>query len=241
MFWAQKDGKDVLELRKKNLFVAEFVGTNNFNWQGTVENEQQLKFLIKKVSLPSLSIPFERLHGNQFVHYFHIGETNWEQITISFVDVLPDPYFEKDVPNWRKMFFSYLNNNLITSTNRTNMLDLATFCEQIKITSYSTYINNTRNKDIPKENEPDTRTEVQDSFYIFKPKITKIDFGSLDYGSDEANEISVTFLPEWCDYRETYLEEEKKPSINQQLNDMKQTNAGAILSSNRNRIFGSNN
>jgi hypothetical protein len=236
MFWAHNDGKDVLELRKKNLFVAELIGTSNFNWQGTIENEKQIKFLIKKISLPSLNIPFERLHGNQFVHYFHVGEVNWEPITVSFVDVLPDLYLEKEVPNWRKMFFSYLNNNLITSTNRTNMLDLATFCETIKITSYSTYINITRNKDLPNNNEADTRTEVQDSFYIFKPKITKIDFGSLDYTSDEANEISVTFLPEWCDYRDTYLEDEKVPSINQQLSNMQQTNAGDTLSNNRRRI-----
>jgi len=239
MFWANQDGKDVLELRNKNLFVAEFIGTSQFNWQGDVDSEKNIKFLIKKLNLPSINIPFERLHGNQYVHYYHVGEVNWEPITISFVDVLPNSTLQKEVPNWRKLFYSYLNNNLITSTNRTGMLDLATFCETIKIISYSTYMNLTRNKDILKET--DTREEVSDAFYIVKPKITKIDFGSLDYGSDEANEVTITFLPEWCDFRENYLQDEEVPSINQQLNNLEQTNAGATLSRNRERIFGSNN
>ena len=89
MFWAHKDKYYTLELNKKNLFAARFVNTSVSNWDGD-DNEKDICLLVKKVNLPSLNIPFERLHGNQFVHYFHVGEVNWEPITITFVDVLPN-------------------------------------------------------------------------------------------------------------------------------------------------------
>jgi len=205
MFWAHKDKYYTLELNKKNLFVARFNNTSVSNWGGD-ENDKDICLLVKKLNLPSLNIPFERLHGNQFVHYFHVGEVNWEPITITFVDVLPDIGTQKNIPNWKKMFFDYLTSNLIIEQNRTSMLDLATFCDTITISSYATYIDQETKK---KENskileerelkETDNRKNLAVDFTIKKPKITKIDFGSLDYGSDEANEITVTFLPEWCE------------------------------------------
>jgi len=211
MFWARKDKYYTLELNKKNLFAARFVDTSVSNWDGD-DNEQDICLLVKKVNLPSLNIPFERLHGNQFVHYFHVGEVNWEPITITFVDVLPNVNTEqRNIPNWKKMFFDYLTSNLITEQNRTSMLDLATFCTEIRISSYATYIDQvTRNQKNPKVleerelKETDNRKNLAVDFTIIKPKITKIDFGSLDYASDEANEITVTFLPEWCKYDNTY-------------------------------------
>ncbi len=211
MFWAHKDKYYTLELNKKNLFAARFNDTSVSNWEGD-ENDKDICLLVKKLNLPSLNIPFERLHGNQFVHYFHVGEVNWEPITMTFVDVLPNVNTEqRNIPNWKKMFFDYLTSNLITENNRTSMLDLATFCQQITISSYSTYIDQETKK---KENskileerelkEKDNRKNLAVDFIIKKPKITKIDFGSLDYASDEANEITVTFLPEWCEYANIY-------------------------------------
>jgi hypothetical protein len=211
MFWAHQDKYYTLELNKKNLFVARFNNTNVYNWDGD-ENDKNICLLVKKVNLPSLNIPFERLHGNQFVHYFHVGEVNWEPITITFVDVLPDINIQRDIPNWKKMFFDYLTSNLITEQNRTSMLDLATFCDTIIISSYATYIDQqTRNQKNPKDlkerelKNTDNRKNLAVDFIIKKPKITKIDFGSLDYGSDEANEITVTFLPEWCECNDISL------------------------------------
>lgn len=211
MFWAHKDKYYTLELNKKNLFAARFVNTSVSNWDGD-DNEKDICLLVKKVNLPSLNIPFERLHGNQFVHYFHVGEVNWEPITITFVDVLPNINTEqRNIPNWKKMFFDYLTSNLITEQNRTSMLDLATFCSEIRISSYATYIDQEtkkkENSNVLEERElkkTDNRKNLTVDFIIIKPKITKIDFGSLDYASDEANEITVTFLPEWCKYDNTY-------------------------------------
>jgi len=215
MFWANQDKSQIVELKKKNLFIARFSNTQGFNWSGN-NKEGNISLLVKKVNLPSLNVPFERLHGNQFVHYYHVGEINWEPITITFVDTMEHPT-DNNVPKWRQMFFDYLNQNLITEDNRTSMLDLATFCESIKLTSYSTFVDYTKRykndgtlidaktvnfKEVTDFNgklqKTDDRLDVTDTFIIKRPKITKIDFGSLDYGSDEANEITVTFLPEWC-------------------------------------------
>jgi hypothetical protein len=219
MFWANQDKFNILELKKKNFFVANFSNTTNFNWDGEA-NESKISFLVKKINLPSLNIPFERLHGNQFVHYFHVGEVNWEPITITFVDVLPNIQNETTVPNWKKMFYNYLTNNLITELNRTSMLDLATFCEEIKISSYATYLNADKTRQLnsieDRKKGEDNRESVAEDFIIKRPKITKIDFGSLDYGSDEANEISITFLPEWCEYSEKSGGDEQSQKIERQ-------------------------
>ena len=215
MFWAHKDKNQIAELKKRNLFIARFSNTKAFNWSGT-DKDGNLSLLVKKVNLPSLNIPFERLHGNQFVHYYHVGEINWEPITITFVDTMEHPT-DTSVPKWRQLFFDYLKSNLITEDNRTSMLDLATFCEDIQLTSYANFIDQNqlekgttkaldRTVAFTRENPAnanskvikDNRLDVTDTFVIKRPKITKIDFGSLDYGSDEANEITVTFLPEWC-------------------------------------------
>lgn len=219
MFWDYKDSNKIIEINKRNLFLAEFVGTNNFNWFSEDKQIKNLKFFIKKFNLPSLNIPFERLHGNQFVHYFHVGEVNWEPINITFVDIITE---NKEVPDWKNIFFNYLNDNLINYNNRTSMLDLATFCEHIKITNITTLLDDTNNEVLntgvtydkkPDPNDStktiltnkqsfDNRNQIKSEFYIFKPKITKIDFGSLDYSSDDANEVTVTFLPEWCDRKQ---------------------------------------
>lgn len=233
MFWAYEDKNKTLELRKRNLFIAKFSNTSKFNWDGE-NNEKEISFLVKKLNLPSLNIPFERLHGNQFVHYFHVGEVNWEPITMTFVDVLPNKNSENTIPNWKKMFYNYLTKNLITEKNRTSMLDLATFCEEITISNYATYINQTTFKDETKkvledrelgitgyQNGPnkggkavsDNRENVAEDFIIKRPKITKIDFGSIDYGSDEAGEINITFLPEWCEYKENSDGDEQAQKI----------------------------
>jgi hypothetical protein len=207
MFWSYSNPNKIVELKKKNLFIAEFIGTQNFNWQGAGATESSIKFLVKKIDGPSLNLNVERSHANQHVHYFHTGEVNWEPINATFVTATDSESYE-DVPpdnptkdptkiaNWKSMFFNHLNQNLIASTNRTGMIDFPVFCDYIKITEINSYKTLTEPK--------------KTNFYIFKPRITKIAFGSYDYGSDEANEVNVTFVPEWCDYAEDYVQEEIK-------------------------------
>lgn len=208
MFWSYSNPNKIVELKKKNLFIAEFIGTNNYNWVGT-DKESSIKLLVKKIDGPSLNLNFERAHANQYVHYFHTGEVNWEPINATFVSVTdsianeavsanveglepkPDP---SEIANWKTMFYNYLNQNLVTSTNRTGLIDFPVFCDYIKITEINSY----KTLSEPKKT----------NFYIYKPRITKIAFGSYDYASDEANDVNVTFVPEWCDYAEDYKQEE---------------------------------
>ena len=50
MFWSYNSPDRVVELRKKNLFIAEFIGTANYNWQGAGDFESKIKFIIKNTT-----------------------------------------------------------------------------------------------------------------------------------------------------------------------------------------------
>lgn len=184
MFWSYNNPNRIVELQKKNLFLAEFIGTSNYNWQGAASYESSIKFLVKKIDGPSINLNFERGHANQYVHYFHTGEVNWEPINATFVNAIDAN--ETEVPDWKSLFFNYLNQNLITSANRTGLIDFPIFCDSIKITEFTSHKTLSETK--------------QKNFYIYKPRITKIAFGGYDYNSDEANDVNITFVPEWCDY-----------------------------------------
>jgi hypothetical protein len=197
MFWANKDGstEKQVELRKKNLFVARFTNTATDKWQGTPK-EKELSLLVKKIDAPSINLNFERAYASSFVHYFQQGEIFWEPITITFVDVIDRFGNEEtgEIPKWRTIFFNYFNNSPIRKDNRTGVLDSPIFCRQITIENYSSLY-----KDKGEEQEQLNFDSVTDKFVIYNPRITKISFGSFDYSSDDANEITVTFVPEWCD------------------------------------------
>jgi len=236
MFWSYSNPERTVELKRKNLFIAEFINTSNYNWQGAGELESKIKFIVKKIDGPSINLNFERAHANQYVHYFHTGEVNWEPITATFVSAVDSN--DVEVPNWKKLFFNYLNQNLIVSTNRTGLIDFPIFCDYIKITEFSVFLLN-KNKDlqfISKNNVPfgldetylvtdpskpkqpielntkdpnaDNRKQIVQNFFIFKPRINKISFGSYDYSSEESNDITVTFIPEWCDFEEDYIDKQ---------------------------------
>jgi hypothetical protein len=44
---------------------------------------------------------------------------------------------------------------------------------------------------------------MQESFRIYNPIITKVDFGAFDYSSDDINELTITLVPEWCSFVKT--------------------------------------
>lgn len=189
MFWANSNNNNTVELRKKNLFVARFVGTNSLQ-------EKNLTLLVKKFDAPSINVGFERGLANNYVHYFQQGEINWEPINVTFVDVT-DQYGNEEtglIPKWRTIFFDYFEKAPVARENRTSVLDVPIFCSNISIENYSTFYQQ------PQDDEKVKYFSTSiDTFTIYNPRITKISFGSFDYSSDEANEITVTFVPEWCD------------------------------------------
>lgn len=179
MFWSQRG----IELSKKHLFIAEFSNTNqssNGGWSG-ITNESSIKLFVKKIDAPSMNLNFERGLASNYVHYFQQGEINWEPINVTFVHAVTAK--QDEIPNWRNMFSNYIAASTIARENRTGMLDLPIFCNKIVVSSYQSSVS----------------VLLKNEFTILNPRITKISFGSYDYSSDEANDISVTFVPEWCE------------------------------------------
>ena len=77
----------------------------------------------------------------------------------------------------------------------TTAIDSSIFCNKIVVSSYqSVSVENPVSNQIK-----DLSVLLKNEFTILNPRITKISFGSYDYSSDEANDISVTFVPEWCE------------------------------------------
>lgn len=202
MFWTDKGG---IELVKKNLFTAKFIVTNQnkldevtkdkiegWNGTGNPEIEKNFTLLVKKIDAPSMNIGFERGLANNYVHYFQQGEINWEPITVTFIDAIS--LQNNRLPNWKKIFFDY-SNKFFRIDNRTGVLDLPIFCNFIVIESKVTSLNNKETDSLKEQSKL-----LSTHFSIHNPRITKISFGSYDYASDDANEITVTFIPEWCSY-----------------------------------------
>jgi len=192
MFWSQRG----IELSKKHLFIAEFSNTDqssNGGWSG-ITDESSIKLFVKKIDAPSMNLNFERGLASNYVHYFQQGEINWEPINVTFVDAVTAN--QDEVPNWRKMFTNYVVASTVVRENRTGMLDLPIFCNEILVSSYQSF-----SVEAPVSKEiKDLSVLSNKQFKILNPRITKISFGTYDYSSDEANEISVTFVPEWCEF-----------------------------------------
>lgn len=191
MFWSQRG----IELSKKHLFIAEFSTTNqsSTNGWGGVDNESSIKLFVKKIDAPSMNLNFERGLASNYVHYFQQGEINWEPINVTFIDAITEK--QDEIPNWRKMFSNYIAASTVIGENRTGMLDLPIFCNKIVVSSYQSV-----SVEKPVSNQiKDLSVLLKNEFTILNPRITKISFGSYDYNSDDANEISVTFIPEWCE------------------------------------------
>jgi hypothetical protein len=91
--------------------------------------------------------------------------------------------------------------------NRTNLVDLPVLCNNIDIISVSRFASKTfpTSKDLKDKTKIGTKVVdnseyLEDRFIITRPRLTKIDFGSFDYSSDDINEITLTVVPEWCQY-----------------------------------------
>jgi hypothetical protein len=135
MFWSQRG----IELSKKHLFIAEFSNTDqssNGGWSG-ITDESSIKLFVKKIDAPSMNLNFERGLASNYVHYFQQGEINWEPINVTFVDAVTAN--QDEVPNWRKMFTNYVVASTVVRENRTGMLDLPIFCNEILVSSYQSF------------------------------------------------------------------------------------------------------
>lgn len=197
MFWTR--GKETLiEPYNKFKFVAMF---NNFQQTpsnplnvlgGDLPSEfSDLRVFVKRIDAPKINFEFERAYANEYVDYFQQGSIHWEPINITFVDVARRTTQEFDtlrriLDNYVFSMNTFNNSTQVFQDNRTNIVDLPAFCDSIRIASLSHFY------------EESETVNYNNAFIITRPRITKIDFGTLDYGSDDINEITVTVVPEWC-------------------------------------------
>lgn len=193
----------------------------NIQYGGVYENPSKLHLAVKKIDLPKINIDFERAYANEYVHYFQNGPIHWEPMNITFIDAVSNSL--NDFDDLRAFFMTYVQ-ALTVQDNRTNIVDLPSLCEEIIIYTDSTFANadyptlndgkvkqqqstlNSRGEVIERtdkvgfiESKLLTKSQKhQDGFYLIRPRLIKVDFGSMDYGSDEINEINITVVPEWC-------------------------------------------
>lgn len=197
MFWTR--GRETLiEPYNKFKFVAMF---NNFQQTpsnplnvlgGDLPSEfSDLRVFVKRIDAPKINFEFERAYANEYVDYFQQGSIHWEPINITFIDVARRTTQQFDtlrriLDNYVSSMNTFNNSTQEFQDNRTNIVDLPAFCDSIRIASLSHFY------------EESETVNYNNAFIITRPRITKIDFGTLDYGSDDINEITVTVVPEWC-------------------------------------------
>lgn len=184
----------------------------NIEYGGIYENPSKFHLAVKKIDLPKMNIDFERAYANEYVHYFQNGPIHWEPINITFIDAVSKKL--NDFDDLRAFFMTYLQ-SLALETNRTNIIDIPSLCESIVVYTDATFANpdyptlndgkiaqtnQTLNDNIGSLEQKfiEKSEKHQDGFVIFRPRLIKVDFGSMDYNSDEINEINITVVPEWC-------------------------------------------
>lgn len=227
MFWNSGGKNQQAQPYNKFNFIVYFSGLNSkLVESGDPNYDKIITYFAKKVTAPSMKVDFERAYANEYVHYFQNGAIHWEPITITFADFgitndqnssgvdmnndqqLNDTELSSSISSKtsiRKLLNSYLQTNLVTPfsaskdieksellKNVTSVVDLPVFCNFIRVKNDIRFAN----KDFSTENSNFVTTNTS-IYEFYNPRITNVDFGSFDYNSDDINEISVTFVPQW--------------------------------------------
>jgi hypothetical protein len=204
---------------------------NNLNNSNVLDYEPtKVHFAVKKIDAPKMNLDFERAYANEYIHYFQNGSIHWEPITISFIDATSLAEDISSMRYLFNNYIVGLKNSGVTieshpitddfEKNRTGLIDLPILCNNITISSITAFATQTYpttkdlnvKQDLQANNntgsieqilsDGDNLIQVESTFTIKNPRITKIDFGSFDYNSDDINEISITVIPEWCSFSE---------------------------------------
>ena len=223
MFCITKGSQTVIEPLNKFKFIAKFDTFTKDEVSNPLNvlnyDPKMIHIAVKKIDAPKINFEFERAYANEYVHYFQNGSIHWEPITISFIDSSQTP-FGSNFDDLRGVLNDYIN-RMTQETNRTNVIDLPVLCNQITIVSLGIFtkdnyptLNSAKILQTGASNDntgsleakfTEETNKMNNSFIIKKPRITKIDFGSFDYNSDDINEISITVVPEWCEAQSDFL------------------------------------
>jgi hypothetical protein len=217
MFW-EKSNKSAIDVANKFRFVAVF---NNIQRNNTTptnilydELSKPMALAVKAIDLPKLQIDTERAYVGEYVHYFQNGPINWGDINIKLIDAYS--LNQEKFSNPRKLLSDFIENlnsayiglggvstrdsTISFRQNRTNLIDSPTLCNNIQIYYLNDFLSDTIQSENLEASISPLSKGRESYFTIYNPKLIKIDFGALDYGSDDINEVNITITPEWCEY-----------------------------------------
>lgn len=221
MFW-QTGKNTTVEPFNKHKFVAIFTNfeksdVSPLNSYSFTE-PKRFEMAVKSIDLPKINLNFERAYANHYVHYFQKGEIYWEPINITFIDAATRNNSEfLSVKDFFMNFVNGINFDIDDSfaSNQTSVIDHPVLCEEIEIRRFNRIANSdypipSDGKLVQANREPNDNigsieqelvnksTLFEGNFLIKRPRLTRVDFGTMDYNSDEINQISITIVPEWC-------------------------------------------
>lgn len=172
--------------------------TNSQFWnQASIEPKRQFRwllyiagmpqFIVKNVKKPSFSVGET---GHDFLNYkfYYPGRVEWSTIDLTIVDpVQPDS--TASLVKILEASGYVLPDKFTSQANEPRTISKKAFVDamggQIQLVQFGA-------------NTGDQQENVLEKWTINNPFLTNVDFGSLDYGSDELVDISMTIRYDWA-------------------------------------------
>lgn len=155
-----------------------------FRWLLYFANTPQ--FIIKSVTKPSFQVGSSS--HNFLQHQFHFpGRVTWQDISITLVDPV-NPDATKTLYEVIRSAGYKLPNNVMTEANT----GMSTVSKQGMVDALGKTI---RIDQIG----PKGSGEIFESWKVWNPQITSVNFDGLDYGSDEALNIQIGIKYDWAE------------------------------------------
>ena len=172
--------------------------TNSQFWnQASIEPKRQFRwllyiagmpqFIVKNVKKPSFSVG-ETMHEFLNYKFYYPGRVDWSTIDVTIVDpVQPDS--TASLVKILEAAGYVLPDKFTSQANEPRTISKKAFVDamggQIQLVQFGA-------------NTGDQQENVLEKWTINNPFLTNVDFGSLDYGSDELVDISMTIRYDWA-------------------------------------------
>ena len=186
-FWTSSN----VDIRRSNLFLVEFEFHDK---SGINESISGIPWWASSVELPAAQLPFERVYRSSTdpsteQDYFSTEDNKlleWKEVVITLVD--PITRDELDVVGSKLSSLVEVFRNIgSTAILGYKKPDAARTSRAFK----KVYIHSLPPGGGPSETKKDAYI---DTWELVRPTLTNIDFGSLTYGQDDPQEITLSFL-----------------------------------------------
>jgi len=187
-FWTSSQ----TDIRRTNLFLVEFEFHDK---NGQNESISGIAWFAKAVELPAAKIPFERKYrkstdpSTKRKDYFSTEDDKlleWKEVVITLVDPITRDEFNKAGSKLSSLVAVFRNIGSLAIAGHEQPIASRTSRAFKKV-----YIHSLPPGGGPSETKKDAYI---DTWELVKPTLTNIDFGSLAYGQDDPQEITLSFL-----------------------------------------------